>query len=1625
LPENGAADAKAAARLQELLGYVEQVVKLDERPATRLADHRLANGRTYVFHEHEFHALPGVVHDRMDDDGPVWLSVERLKRSDPPPASTELADWVDLHADPELRPELKDFVLGSVSAAERDALIAAGAIREDDCEPSIVSDGTFDVRQRIEDNPQIRTEFERYVAEDWTPWTLRERPRRTVIALYQKLFELVQLVELGGPDQAIELVWGIGLSRWRKDTIAIDLPLVECLVEIELDEKAAGTIRVRPRQARPSVNLRAYEDLGLDGYPLAVDGARRAIVLAEEADGISPFRKDSFEPLLRGCQTRLDAEGSYHPDAGAWDPGAQIPDGAPQLLVSDRWVLFARKRSDNFLLRDIENLKASVEEHKEDLPGPARTLVMGPDEQPDTGWAPLSNSIGADLAARTEAEPESPLGDLFFPKPFNEEQIEIVRRLEKTDGVVVQGPPGTGKTHTISNIICHYLATGRRVLVVSHGEAALSVLRDKLPEEVRDLAISITTSEKEGLKQIEGAVRLLQSVVQNVRPSEQARTIGELERSIVTTRARLVHVDARLTEIAQAQLRPIPGAEVPPAELAKTVVARRTECEWFVDRPQRFAAEAGVSEKTISVARDSRRILGKRIEHLGAELPSVADLPVGRAVAAIHSDLVRASELNHRAARDASIRVRLPTPSAIADAERAADALHQLALAASHLREFAWLEVFVPAEGGVGGSALRGPLELYLQDLDEVLAAHPQFVQRPVLLPPDADEIAEFTAVVRKLAAGERAFGLFALKERRIRPAVEAVKISGRTPKEAAEWDHVRGFLDWRGRVLELRTRWTALANEIGLPDDAFELRKMSALATALRSILVSAPEALRALQGHMPAVADVDGELWPDADRLGAARDALRDAVAAARLSAAREEVARLAALFGERAGKLGVLARELLDALGRPEIEPARVEAAWDALRGSLEDLAAHRARFADVAAAAEMIEAAGAPLWAARIRTEVTASETDSVLPSAWKEAWDWAAADRLLGSLDRRKELSALSEERLQLETQIGRQFEKLVRERTFYALAQSMSGPVRAALMMFATALRKIGRGTGVGAERHRRAARQAMAGCYGGVPCWIMPSWRVAEQLPGELATFDLVIIDEASQSDIREITALLRGKKLLVVGDDKQVSPTAAFIENAKIDRLEKTFLAGQPFRTLLLPGASLYDLAKVMFPDKFVMLREHFRCVEPIIRFSSQFYTEPLVPLRIPSPTERLDPPLVDIYVADGRRTGDKINRREAEVIVSEVKRITEEPGLARIGEGWRTIGVISLIGNKQAALINRMLLEELGEELIVRHRIACGDSATFQGNERDVVLLSMVADPSARQAQTAMHFEQRFNVAMSRARDRLYLVRSVREEDLNPSDLKAKVIRHFREPMSGRPAASGDLEGRCDSDFEREILRRLVDRGYRVRPQVGAVGYSIDLVVDGAGDRRLAIECDGDRYHGPERWADDMARQRVLERVGWRFWRCWASTFTVDPEGCIADLVATLDRMGIEPQVGSQEAERFTDHRVVGVPAATAIASAMAEPDEREALSEPQADAIRPGNRIVVRYLDDNRTFSFTLARDRNDPTNGWVSIESPLGSRLLGLHEEDEVEFEANGKLRRAIVVRVDRLEAAAA
>jgi hypothetical protein len=98
--------------------------------------------------------------------------------------------------------------------------------------------------------------------------------------------------------------------------------------------------------------------------------------------------------------------------------------------------------------------------------------------------------------------------------------------------------------------------------------------------------------------------------------------------------------------------------------------------------------------------------------------------------------------------------------------------------------------------------------------------------------------------------------------------------------------------------------------------------------------------------------------------------------------------------------------------------------------------------------------------------------------------------------------------------------------------------------------------------------------------------------------------------------------------------------------------------------------------------------------------------------------------------------------------------------------------------------------------------------------------------------------------------------------------------------------------------------QIFDALTERGYRVIPQVAAGDFRIDMVAEGFQDRRLAIECDGDKYHGPEKWHDEMRHQRTLERAGWQFWRCFASTYVMKRKEILDDLIRTLSENGVEP-------------------------------------------------------------------------------------------------------------------------
>ena len=431
---------------------------------------------------------------------------------------------------------------------------------------------------------------------------------------------------------------------------------------------------------------------------------------------------------------------------------------------------------------------------------------MGPAEAPTQDvWKRLSHRVG-ETAGEAEPALSAEMGNLFFPKPFNDEQIEIVRRLEAADGIVVQGPPGTGKTHTISNIICHYMATGRRVLVASHGEPALAVLRDQLPEGVRDLAISITATEREGFRQLETAVRLLQSVVDSIRPGEQAKLIRDLENSVVGLRGRMASIDAEIERLALVQLAPAFG-EGHPVALARKVALSGQRFGWFEDRPSGISAEFAPSDNDIAALRAARLNLGSQLEHIACVLPSVEDLPDAEAVAQLHDDLIRSRRFAEGASRDPSIRLRIDSPAAAGQALRAAAALEILRRTRALVDEGVWLKTL--ADRSIMSNGTDGLTDLvrkFLTDAQPIVRERERYLALPVDLPEGfVMPTADVAALVGRLAAGEQVYGYFAFRERALRPIVEPFGFRG--GRQLTRANGLMSRIIWPGASRSRRSR--------------------------------------------------------------------------------------------------------------------------------------------------------------------------------------------------------------------------------------------------------------------------------------------------------------------------------------------------------------------------------------------------------------------------------------------------------------------------------------------------------------------------------------------------------------------------------------------------------------------------------------------------------------------------------------------------------------------------------------------------------------------------------------------------------------------------------------------------
>lgn len=1489
--------------LHRLLDYIhEQAKEVDPR------GYRLGAVKGFVRRSDELVGLPGVESDLKVAGDHIWLRIQRLEANTPPQVPESQKGLFRVSKNPEgPSPELDETaLLHWLEKAGREQA----------------------PQERVELEAQVRAEALQSLVDYaalWNAWAEGERPRRRTITLYADLFALKHQLEAEETAKPQEFVCGVGISYWQLQfdglSVTFEYPLLTQAIEISLDDRTLA-LEVRPRATDTSVELDAFIACQVRGAA-DVERAIREHLSRHKDTPVSPFDDSSYSDVLKLAAGNLDPEGSFRDGVV---PGAARPSPGEHLIVTGAWVLLSRPRSNNYLFEDLKRLQAKLESGCT-IPAGPEALVTSPSDEPVKYEAVRFRGI----SSRGDSGPDKP-EELYFPLPYNEEQVTIIQRLERCPGVTVQGPPGTGKTHTIANIVCHYLATGRRVLVTSRGERALEVLQTKMPEQVRALTVSLLASDREGVRQFQAAIESIQHQVSQLNPEQTQRDILTTQSAIDRAHIELARIDARTDEIAHSQLADvdIDGVPMRAQGLAELVVSGHAQYGWF-DDPLSLSTEHAppFSGDEAEELRSARRRLAADVAYTRHTIPSPGDLPSVAAIAELHDVLSRLRTLDGQIATGELIGLRATTPEVLQAARALLARVEEALTLAKELESVdgGWpFELRTKCRGSAFASERRA-LEALYPELEAIVEARAEFLKRPVEFPEEGLTNIKTRQAVERGATSGKPFGFVSLGNGQAKEHLGRVRIAGRSAEGSEDWTHVLRYVGLHEQVLSFATRWNEIAEGLSAPPLQAGIRfvrtvelvattgyKAHRLATDYDQDL---PKRAMAVFDEPPTALLLGG-----VQELAVVREQLLRHLTRADLSRA---VTNLAVLKEKLAGKTGPVSERFRGfvehTLGSPEISAERAVAAYSDLGEELQRLAGRASDISKVRDLSQRIENAGAPRLAGRLCCQAAeANVDDAVFPTTWRRAWTWARVRTHLETIEARHELVAMAARRRDLEAGLSRLYKDMVAKSAWLATKRNATPRVLQALAGYATAIRRIGQGTGPNATRYRRDAREAMLDAAGAVPCWIMSHARISESMPADIGAFDLVIVDEASQSDLWALPAILRGKKILIVGDDKQVSPDAGFIASQRIQELKDRFLADQPYGTEMTPEKSLYDLAARVFAAQQVMLREHFRCVPPIIAYSNRtFYKGGIRPLRIPKPSERIDPPLVDVLVKDGVRNRRDCNEYEALAIADEIAGLLKDKRFKS-----RTLGVVSLLGLEQAKHIDSVVRQRCDAAELLRRRFECGDARSFQGSERDIMFLSMVVDRTNSKALSGNLFDQRFNVAASRARDRMYLVRSVRSGDLSDKDLRLTLLAHFDKPMVTDETEEENLIDRCESGFERQVFTALTALGYRVIPQVKTGAYRIDMVVEGASDTRLAIECDGDEYHGPDRWQDDTKRQRVLERAGWTFWRCFASTWSLHREDVLAELLERLTAMGIEPIGATDRVPSLVERREWAPPA-----------------------------------------------------------------------------------------------------
>lgn len=1322
----------------------------------------------------------------------------------------------------------------------------------------------------------------------WRSWARSEQPRRKASQLFEKLHSLHSLFQREG--ERYELLVGDGILSWTVRSGSIFYPLIARPLYLEFNPNV------------PSFSLRetgaasVFQDSVFRGVE---EASQMQKILGEyreriHVEDIAPLGGGDTSRLLEALPAELDARGRYldhELPPGGVEASHPIVGRHPVLLVRPRLQGYGR-----FIKKLVESLSTD-----EVVPDSLRRLVgdFGTDQ-------PFPNE------PKSQAWEEP--ADLLLSKPANPAQIRVARTLAKQPGVLVQGPPGTGKSHTIGNLIGDLLASGKSVLVTSNTSKALRVLRDKVEKELQPLCVSVLDSDAESRAMLDSSIQSIANRLDSVDLQTLEVEAGDLGKERTRLLADLAASQKKLMEARGLEGKPLKldEEELSPLFAAKFVHRTRDECGWIPAGVER-GAKLPLTATEVGELYHTNTVLAPGDEaELASGLPPIEDM-----VSPDDYERREDQRVQLRQERDIRFDSFWDRPASMGEEGSLSALAKELVEEAEALNaESEWVITLLSAGSHDSDRKIWSQMIYDLtQDLEVVDRTKPTTFRYSIELPEDRSLWPEFSAVLAHVEAGGGLGWLTLVRRRAWKAVIEATAVDGSPPETAKELSAAQDAILYEEALASLRTRWKRHWDGEDPVDPSYlnestekALREwLPRIETHLNWFVSSwgpLHDRLLALgfswEDHLERTRKPETSGVYDRDFLMHFRDAFSSLIQAVEARCQASTLARIDHQHDELQRSLKEFpasnTREALT-LAVYERDPIAYRAAYEQLKrlqGLGGAFAIRRDRLDKLAPVARK--------WAEAIRLR-QGLHGDGKPPGSVQEAWRWI---QISEELDFRSEanLDLLQRRVVSLRQQARRTTTKLIDRKAWAHQVRRSSGAPKQALMGYRKVLNKIGAGTGKRAPRLKKEARSLMVECRKAVPVWIMPMSRVVDSFDPSQTQFDVVIVDEASQTDVMGLLAFYIGRKVLIVGDEEQVSPDAVGQKLDQVQELIDSHLEGVPNAALYDGNTSIYDLAGTSF-GAAIRLVEHFRCVPDIISFSNHLsYNGDIQPLREASDT-LLSPPTIVHRVEDGvRRDGSKENPTEAIQVASLVAAAIEMPEYA-----GKTMGVISLVGQEQALLVDNHLRKHVPLDQYARHQILCGSSAQFQGDERHVMFLSVVDSPQEtgqlplRRSGARDMYKKRFNVATSRAQDQMWVVHSLDpQRDLQPQDLRLRLIQHAEDPA----AVDRDIDrahALAESQFEKDVGQGLIQQGFRIEPQVRVGRFRLDLVVSD-GRNRVAIECDGDRYHGLEQLAKDMERQAILERLGWRFIRIRGSQFYRDPRAEMEAVRRRLDELEIQP-------------------------------------------------------------------------------------------------------------------------